>query len=149
MVNIRVYQDRDFPELESVLKATKLHDHNFDQRERYKAKIGHDAESILVAEEDNRIVGGVILIYDPFASSIWHLCVDPAYQNKGIGSLLLERALEVLEARGSNMMIGYINSRDEELARFYERRGITVCRELPIFGIEKRLNPSTTSPIHP
>ena len=139
-INIRAYRDPDFPQLESVLKATKLYDPNFDQRERYKTKIEHDPESIIVAEQDNRILGGIIFIYDPFASSIWHLCVDPLYQGRGTGTELMKQAFSTLQSRGADVIIGYINADDIQLAQFYEKRGVKICRDLPIFGIEKKLD---------
>ena len=39
--------------------------------------------------EDDKVIGGVISLYNPFASFIFHLCVDPRYQNQGIGTKLL------------------------------------------------------------
>src|SRR3989344_5657345 len=108
LAKIRSYQDQDFPELETILKSTNLFDKNFDQRDRYKAKIEHDPQSIIVAEKENKVVGGIILIYDQFASSIWHLCVDPNYQERGIGTALWEEACRELKPRGADYVVGYI-----------------------------------------
>ena len=139
MAQIRSHQDQDFPELETILRATKLFDKNFDRQARYKTKIELDPESIIVAERDNKIVGGVILIYDPFASSIWHLCVDPKYQGRGIGTGLMEKAFEILRSKGTDYVVGYIKADDHQLAEFYEKRGVRVCRNQPLLGIEKTI----------
>ncbi len=126
-MRIRCYRDGDFLDLEKILKKTNLYESEFDQRENYKLQIDHDPTSILVAAEDEKIVGAVISIYNPFASFIFHLCVDPEYQNKGIGTKLMDKAEENLLARGVNKPIIYVGMENRKVVDFYKKRNWDMC----------------------
>jgi ribosomal protein S18 acetylase RimI-like enzyme len=47
---------------------------------------------MIVAVEDDKVVGTVFIIYDPWDSFVYHLGVHPNYQRRGIGSALMEEA---------------------------------------------------------
>ena len=85
--------------------------HEADLVERIVA----DGEQLLelVAEKDGRIVGHVLfsrLLVDPDgtpfdAVSLAPLAVDPDYQGQGVGSALVRRGHEILQARGEKLSI--------------------------------------------
>jgi ribosomal protein S18 acetylase RimI-like enzyme len=60
-----------------------------------------------VAEAEGRVAGFVNVIFDVAARSgeIYMIAVDPAFQRRGIGSLLTERALDEMRARGIDLAI--------------------------------------------
>jgi len=126
-MRIRSYQDKDFSDLERILKKTDLYESEFDQRENYKHQIEYDPKSILIATEDNKILGGVISLYNPFASFIFHLCVDPEYQNKSIGTKLMDEAERNLLKRGVAMPVIYVDKENEKVTNFYKKRHWEIC----------------------
>ncbi len=73
---------------------------------------------VCVAELDGRVVGFAAL------NGPWldHLYVDPEHQGLGIGSELLESAMQ---ARGHGLELR-VFERNEAAMRFYERHGFTV-----------------------
>jgi ribosomal protein S18 acetylase RimI-like enzyme len=91
-MNLRNYQDADFPGLDEVLKASGIYCEPLDQRHTFQRKIEHDPTSMIVAVEDDKVVGTVFIIYDPWDSFVYHLGVHPNYQRRGIGSALMEEA---------------------------------------------------------
>ena len=60
-----------------------------------------------VAEADDRVVGFVNVIFDATARSgeIYMIAVDPEIQRRGVGSVLTERALDEMRARGIDLAI--------------------------------------------
>jgi len=66
-----------------------------------------DDNETWVAEADGRVAGFVNVIFDVTARSgeIYMIAVDPAFQRRGVGSLLTERALDEMRARGIDLAI--------------------------------------------
>jgi GNAT superfamily N-acetyltransferase len=89
--------------------------------------------AFLAAHDDTgRLVGSVYT--ESRAGSqgyIGLLAVDPSAQGAGLGSLLMERAEQLLRERGSrDVDISVVNLR-LELPPFYERRGYRAGRTMP------------------
>ena len=73
-----------------------------------------------VAEQDGRIVGFAALS----EGFLDHIYVDPAAQNRGIGSALLEIAKQ-RRPRGFRL---WLFQKNDGARRFYERHGLTLVR---------------------
>jgi len=127
LMDIRPYQDGDFTDLERILKETNLYEAGFDSRENFNLQVDHDPRSILIATEDDKVIGGVISLYNPFASFIFHLCVDPRYQNQGIGTKLMDEAEKNLMEKGVQTPVIYVDKENQKLVDFYRKRNWETC----------------------
>ena len=65
--------------------------------ERY---LHRNPDTCLVAEADGKIVGVVLGGEDGRRGFLYHLAVDAAYRRQGIATQLVQRATEILRARG-------------------------------------------------
>ncbi len=112
----------DLDALEQLMKMlTKLFSQKFFRDQwRLDMKYKYEVGGIIVAEdtiENNKIVGMILIdIGRDFRTSriigkIINFIVDPTYQEKGIGSQLLERAIEFAAARKASSV--RINARRE------------------------------------
>ena len=54
-MQIRNYKDSDFPQLKKLLEDTNLYYKPLDKKEIFKKKIDYDQESIIIAEDNNKI----------------------------------------------------------------------------------------------
>ena len=103
--------------------------HGQDWRWRKKRHIDDDAainaEGIFVAEEDGQIVGYVSTRVDTAAKvgGIPNFAVLPAYQQRGIGRKLLERAVAYLAAEGMHYARIETLAQNEIGAHFYPKFG--------------------------
>ena len=77
----------------------------------------------LLAEEGGTLNGCVYVELRGERSYLGLLSVDPAYQQGGLGSLLMSEAEKYCRERGSRFMDIYIVNLRTELPPFYERRG--------------------------
>jgi GNAT superfamily N-acetyltransferase len=70
--------------------------HPFAPRKIYMAVFTAETEgeSVFVAEDENRKVGGFISLYEP-ESFVHHLYVEPGLRNRGIGRALLQHAIAI------------------------------------------------------
>lgn len=81
-------------DLSKIIKLLKYGATSGKVLTRSKSDILQNIKNFFVCIEDNEIVGCVSLeVYSPKLAEIRSLVVDPAYQRKGIGSLLVESCL--------------------------------------------------------
>ena len=103
--------------------------HGKDWRWRKKRHIDADAAinaaGIFVAEEDGQIVGYISTRIDPATKvgGIPNFAVLPAYQQRGIGSRLLEEAVAYLAAEGMRYARIETLAQNEVGAHFYPNFG--------------------------
>jgi len=127
MTNIRDYEDKDFPKLENVLKASGIFYAPLDTRGIIGRKITHDPQSIIIAEKAGQLVGTVFMIYDPWVSLIYHLGVHPDHREEGIGTQLMDEAERRFHSRGIKNVTLFIEEENPKAVEFYEKRGWRVA----------------------
>lgn len=136
-MQIRNYQDQDFPRLVELFKATKNYYEPLDTRENLKRKIVRDPNSIIVLEDNNKLVSTVFICYDPWCSFIYHLSVHPDYQKKGFGSKLMDEAEKRLKEAGIKRPTLFVTENNQQVIAFYKKRGWSVMGK--VFDMEKEL----------
>jgi len=130
---------KDWPRLIELLKATDLFWETGDSEESFAKKIAHDPGSIIVLEWEDKIIGMIVTVYDPWASFIWHLAIDPKFQGHGFGHLLAEEAENRLKARGTTSVNGYVVSTNRNSLTFLKKRGYSQS-PLNLVLVEKVFN---------
>ncbi len=86
---------------------------------------------ILVAEKEDRVIGyllGEIRERLPFqrlqvTGYIWDIVITSGKRNKGIGSLLLEKAFDFFKKRNLDTVMLNASEKNRSAQRFYERHG--------------------------
>ena len=127
-LNIRLLEVADF---EAVVKIDEKV-LNVSRREYYRVKFETCVQSTdhlpisLVAEEDGKVVGyvlGVLFIGEygisQGAATLDTIGVDPEYQRKGVGKLLINEFMEHLKALGVQKASTLVDSADPKMTRFF------------------------------
>src|SRR3989338_1520353 len=122
-MQLRNYTDSDFPQLEQLLKTCNIYNQTYDKRDIIKRKIGADPESVILLEENGKIIGCVFIIYDPWSSYIYRLCVIQEHQGKGLAAKLMDEAENRLKERGTNPVTIFIEEDNKDKLNFYLKRG--------------------------
>ncbi len=126
MIKIRDYKSVDYPSLKAVLEETDMFDSDWDTEQVLRSKIKTQPGSILVAEDNEKVVGCIYILFDYWQSFIFRLAVHKDLQGKGVGTKLLKAAESSLRKQGANGVSLLV--REEELPRlsgYYEKRGYT------------------------
>ncbi len=121
-MRIRPYEDKDYPELEAILKDSNLHYDYIDKREVYKKQSEENPESIMVAEDEGKVIGSFIALYSPWASIVYHLCVHEDYRRKGIATKLMDRFEETAREHGCGYVALYVMPDNDAAVEFYKKR---------------------------
>ncbi|MBI2499562.1 GNAT family N-acetyltransferase [Candidatus Woesearchaeota archaeon] len=136
-MQIRNYKDQDFPRLVGLLKATNSYYEPLNTRENLKRKIGRDPNSIIILEDDKKLVGTVFIIYDPLCSFIYHLSLHPDYQKRGFGKKLMDEAEKRLKEAGIKKPTLFVTEDNKGVIDFYKKRGWSVMGK--VFDMKKEL----------
>lgn len=124
MINIRNYHKSDYSQVLSLIKDGDLFDSVWDTEENFSGMSERNPESMIVAEIDGQIVGNIFLVpYGSKVTFLFRLAVKKSHQRQGIATQLLQKAREHLLTKGYAEVGLLVDSGDEELQKYYERRG--------------------------
>jgi ribosomal protein S18 acetylase RimI-like enzyme len=105
-----------------------------DEPEEIAKKVQRDPDLFLVAEEDGKIVGTVMGGFDGRRGMIYHLAVDPAWREQGLGGLLMDEVERRLKAKGCVRSYLLVTTDNDNAMRFYEKRGWSRMTNVYTYG---------------
>ncbi|HVZ12261.1 MAG TPA: GNAT family N-acetyltransferase [Patescibacteria group bacterium] len=118
-MKIRTYQKEDYPSLKSIYEKSGWYDAETDDEERIKDQIEKNPNSILVAEEDGKIVGTVTLLFTGRLGLFFRLISDSAEKN----SELLKAGEKIFKDEGYNEVHILAPADDTNKQNEYENYG--------------------------
>ena len=122
MIKIGFYKDSNYEEVKAILQEANLYDEAWESRENLKRKIKMDKESIIVAKDKDKIIGCTFIVDGGWTSFIFRVCVKESYRKQGIGSILLEKAEEILRKRGIKEVSILVDPKKESLNNWYKKK---------------------------
>lgn len=105
-----------------------------DEPEEIRKKLQRDPDLFLVAEDNGRLVGTVIGGFDGRRGMVYHLAVEAAYRNRGIGNQLMDALEERLRLKGCVRCYLLVTKDNDPAIQFYKRRGWENMDQLFIYG---------------
>ncbi|MDE6110985.1 MAG: GNAT family N-acetyltransferase [Eubacterium sp.] len=87
-------------------------------------------DTCFVAKIDNKIAGVIMAGNDGRRGYIYHTAVHPSYRKQGIGSLLVQTAMEALKQLGINKVALVVFEHNKTGNDFWEKMGFTVRTDL-------------------
>ncbi len=94
-----------------------------DAREEVELLLDRSPDGLLVAEDDGRIVGTVIAVWDGWRGAIARLCVLPAHRRQGIGRALVDAGEAGLRDQGARRINILVYGDDDGAADLWTARG--------------------------
>jgi ribosomal protein S18 acetylase RimI-like enzyme len=127
---------QDYPAARSLwaVAGPGIHLRLSDEATEIEKKLQRDPDLFLVAERDGRLVGTVLGGFDGRRGMIYHLAVEAACREMGIGAALMEEVERRLHARGCLRSYLLVTTDNQDAMRFYERRGWSRMDGLYIFA---------------
>ena len=68
-----------------------------DSREGIERFLKRNPSTSVIAEQDGKVVGGILCGHDGRRGCFYHVCVDPAYRRHGIGKSMVAFAMAALK----------------------------------------------------
>ncbi|MBC7114384.1 MAG: [ribosomal protein S18]-alanine N-acetyltransferase [Archaeoglobi archaeon] len=124
---IRRFEPMDFGE---VLEIEKL---SFNESHPFLFMRIHEnfPEGFLVAEMNGKVVGYLIFIETGIGGRILSFAVHPSFRNRGVGSLLLGKALEVMKKLGLRTAMLEVRKSNLKAQKLYRKFGFEPVGEIP------------------
>ena len=94
--------------------------------EGLQALLDRDPESLLVAEEDGRMVGTLIAAWDGWRAGLYRLAVHPDLRRRRIGTALVHAGEQRLAAKGATRIIAAVGRENSAATRFWKSVGYDV-----------------------
>jgi ribosomal protein S18 acetylase RimI-like enzyme len=130
-MNIRKFQEKDRLSLISLWQRVFPDDPSHNEPSKViSAKLAVD-DLIFVAEQNDQIVGACMAGYDGHRGWLYAVAVSPDFRRSGIGSLLVNAAIQQLKILGCIKVNLQIRSTNTSVAAFYKSLG---------FAMEDRLS---------
>lgn len=121
-MKIRLMKIEDFNEIYSLWKKAGLNLADYEvERADTKLTIKLNPSSCLVFSHGNQIIGAVLGTFNGIRGWIYHLAIQPNYQNKGLGSLLLEKTEAALKKLGAKRILLGVSINNLEVLEFYAK----------------------------
>ena len=101
-----------------------------DSREGIDKYLKRNPTTSFVAVCEEKVVGVILCGHDGRRGIIQHACVSPEYRRFGIGSKLVDLALEAFKAEGINKVLLVAFKKNEGGNKFWESQGFTLREDL-------------------
>ena len=137
-ISIRPLRSDDYDAARALWRAVGLQAKltGREAREAFVAQLRQFPTTYLGAEVNGRLVGLVLGSHDHRKGWINRLTVDPAYQRRGLGSLLLEACERALRECGIEIIAALIEQGNEPSRRLFER--CQYVADVPVHYYRKR-----------
>jgi len=99
---------------------------NDDTQAGIKRYLSRNPDTCFVAEDEGEIVGTILSGHDGRRGLIFHLAVKALDRQRGIGSTLLEHAIEALKDEGISKVYAIVYRSNALGNAFWEKRGFCV-----------------------
>ena len=97
-----------------------IHVRHSDEPEEIQKKLQRDPDLFLVAESRGRLIGTIIGGFDGRRGLIYHLAVEAAFRQQGVGGLLMEEVERRMKAKGCLKCYLMVAGDNDNAMRFYE-----------------------------
>ena len=94
-----------------------------DSREGIEAYLKRNPTTCFVAEQEGTIIGVILSGHDGRRGFIHHTAVSLDHRQEGIGSALVDHAMNALEQEGIHKVALVVFARNEKGNTFWEKRG--------------------------
>ncbi len=101
-----------------------------DSREGIDKYLKRNPSTSFFAVCEEKVVGLILCVHDGRRGIIQHACVSPDHRRFGIGSKLVDLALEALKAEGINKVLLVAFKKNEGGNKFWEAQGFTLREDL-------------------
>jgi ribosomal protein S18 acetylase RimI-like enzyme len=92
--------------------------------------INRNPELFLIGKKDGKIVATVIGTFDGRRGYVHHLAVDPDYQKKKYGKLIMDKIIELFRKNNVHKIHLFIEKTNRQVVEFYSKLGWEIRNDI-------------------
>ncbi len=136
-MNIRTMTVEDYEQVHTLwLSISGFGIRSMDDSEEGVARfLKRNPTTSVVAEENGKVVGCILCGHDGRRGCLYHVCVDQAYREHGIGKSMVNFCIEALKAEGINKISLIAFTRNEIGNKFWKKMGWEFREDLNYYDL--------------
>lgn len=139
-MEIRRYRTSDFAGVGSLWEEAFPNDPPWNRAETaIPGKLAFQPDLLFVAVDGEDVIGSIMAGYDGHRGWLYSVAVRRACKRGGVGTALVRRAEQALQALGCEKVNLQVRATNEEIVHFYARLGYAVEDRI---SLGRRLSPA-------
>ena len=136
-MNIRTMTIEDYEQVHTLwLSIRGFGIRSIDDSEEGVARfLKRNPMTSVVAEENGKVVGCILCGHDGRRGCLYHVCVDQAYREHGIGTSMVNFCIEALKAEGINKISLIAFTKNEIGNKFWKKMGWEFREDLNYYDL--------------
>ncbi|AJY74420.1 GNAT family N-acetyltransferase [Paenibacillus beijingensis] len=122
-MHVRSFQLADYRPVTSLLETVLSEDCYELTMKAFGRQLSWDSELVLVAEEEDKVIGMIIGTIDNNRGYYYRVAVDPDYRKQGVGKELTRLLRQRFEQRNVTKIMVTADEHNEQILPFYESIG--------------------------
>lgn len=138
-MKIREIEISDFPKIYTLWKEAGLVVDNFEkEKQEFIQIITLNPTSCFVVDKANKIIGSCLGAFNGRRGWIYHLAIQPEYQNYGYGEMIFKKTEKALLKKGAKKILLGVAFTNKTVVPFYEKQGYKIMDDALV--MEKELS---------
>ena len=129
-MNIELFTMRYYHEIIDLWKRSGLELSSSDTRDEIARMLKRNPDLFLIGKENEKVIAVVIGAFDGRRGYVHHLAIDPDYQKKKYGKIMMDELIEKYHKKKVHKIHLFIEKDNKDVVDFYRKLGWEVRDDL-------------------
>ena len=129
-MKIEPFTMRYYHDIIDLWKRSGIEVSSSDTRDEITKMLKRNSDLFLIGKEDGKVVAVVMGGFDGRRGYVHHLAIDPDYQKKNYGKMMMEELIEKFRKKKVHKVHLFIEKHNKEVIDFYRKLGWDVRDDL-------------------
>jgi ribosomal protein S18 acetylase RimI-like enzyme len=129
-MKIELFTVRYYQEIIDLWKRSGIEVGSSDTQDEIAKILKRNSDLYLIGKEDGKVVAVVIGAFDGRRGYVHHLAIDPDYQKKKYGKMMMDELIERFRKKKVHKVHLFIEKHNKEVVDFYKKLGWDIRDDL-------------------
>jgi len=129
-MNIELFSMRYYQEIIDLWKRSGIEISSSDTQDEIAKILKRNSDLFLIGKEDGKVIAVVMGAFDGRRGYVHHLAIDPDYQKKWYGKMMMDELIERFRKEKVHKVHLFIEKHNKEVVNFYKKLGWDIRDDL-------------------
>ena len=129
-MKIELFTMRYYQEIIDLWKRSGIEVSSSDTQDEIAAILKRNSDLFLIGKEDEKVIAVVMGAFDGRRGYVHHLAIDPDYQKKKYGKMMMDELIEKFHIKKVHKVHLFIEKHNKEVVDFYKKLGWDIREDL-------------------